>query len=150
MAVETTIAAAPQTSSRPSAGGSTPVATRMTISSDSATPSPPSARLPKMPVASIRVSTTIVPAIQPITARRAARSSRAEKNFWYMFASPSSRNIVGRNRANAACAPMSPNSDTWCGSSAASATGRPPASPIRNATPSVTATVITMPLATSR
>ena len=56
--------------------------------------------------------TKIVPTIQPATAKRAARSLFAEKNFWYMFASPSNKNIVGRNKANAACGPRAPKSDT--------------------------------------
>ena len=58
------------------------------------------------------LSTKIVPTIQPATAKRAARSLFAEKNFWYMFASPSNKNIVGRNKANAACGPRAPKSDT--------------------------------------
>ena len=144
------MAAAPQTRSTPSTGGITSVATRSTISSDCAVVSPPTARLPKIPVASISVSTTIVPAIQPTTARRAARSSRAEKNFWYMFASPSSRNIVGRKSANAACGPRAPKTDTCSGRNAASDAPMPPPSPIRKPTPSITASVISNPLPTSR
>ena len=111
-AVETIIAAAPHTRITPRNGGRTSVATRMTTSSDCASVSPGSTVLANTPVESINVSTTIVPTIHPPTASRAARSSRAEKNFWYMFASPSRRNIVGRNRARAACGPRVPNSDT--------------------------------------
>jgi hypothetical protein len=49
----------------------------------------------------IRTSTMMVPIIHPGTAQRTARSFLAEKNFWYMLASPSSRNMVGRNRRSA-------------------------------------------------
>ena len=144
------IAAAPHTSTTPKPAGSTSVATRMTASSDSASVSPGRRALANTPVESIRVSTTIVPTIQPPTASCAARPSRAEKNFWYMFASPSSKNIVGRKSASAACGPRAPNSDTWPGGSAASAAPGPPAPPTMNATASSTPNVISRPLPTSR
>jgi hypothetical protein len=73
-------------------------------------------------------STRIVPPIQPTTAFRAARSSRAEKNFWYMFASPISRSIVGKNRYPTSVSGSSvPKIDTWSGRSAAKAGPIPPA-----------------------
>ena len=144
------MAAAPHTSSTPRGPGRTSVAIRTTISSDSTAVKPTIDKLPKIPMESINVSRTIVPTIQPITATRAARSSRAEKNFWYIFASPSSKNIVGRNKAKAACDPISPNIDNWSGRSSERAMVNPPVSLTKNATPSMTAKVMSRPLPTSR
>ena len=73
----------------------------MTIASESPVDKPGILELPKTPTLTIKVSTTIVPIIQPMTETRAARSSLAEKNFWYMFASPINNSMVGRNRAPA-------------------------------------------------
>ena len=42
------------------------------------------------------VSITTTPSTIPMTARRAALASLAEKNFWYIPLSPSSRRNVGR------------------------------------------------------
>ena len=101
LAVDTMIAAAPHKEQHAEKRRQHVPATRITIASESAVDSPGIAALPNTPTATISVSTTIVPTIQPTTDRRAAPSSLAEKNFWYMFASPIRRSIVGRKSAPA-------------------------------------------------
>ena len=46
-------------------------------------------------MATISVSSTTVPTIQPMTERRASFSDLAEKNFWYMTWLPSMSSMVG-------------------------------------------------------
>ena len=67
-----------------------------------------------------------------------------------MFASPSSRNIVGRNSASDAWGPRVPNNETWSGRNADSAAPAPPASPTMKKTAITTPTVISAPFPTSR
>ena len=62
-----------------------------------------------------------------MTALRAAASSRAAKNFWYMLLSPSSRKSVGRKSPKAEETPRRPVRVKWVAGSVSVSADQPPA-----------------------
>ena len=102
--VDSTIATAAASSTAPRTTGSPFRAMCMMIVSDAARPTmlvwamrSGNAARPVMATSASVVSISTTPTIMPITAFRAAPSSLAEKNFWYIPLSPSNNRNVGKD-----------------------------------------------------